>query len=98
MASSSQSYSLQLAERIHNTTGQDKLPHICIGGFLLESFWNGVVEKRLLKTSPALVRKSLWRAAVFWPGVYLTTRAALIWAEWRVRKAKEERRENETAS
>ncbi|OTA86303.1 hypothetical protein M434DRAFT_399947 [Hypoxylon sp. CO27-5] len=97
MASSSSSlkpYSLQLAERIHNTTGKDKLGRICVSGFFLESFWHLVVERKFLKTSPPIVRKALLKAAVFWPGVYVVTGTALKWAEWRVQRAEKDERES----
>lgn len=98
MASSSQSYSLRLAERIHNTTGKDQLTRICVGGFILELAWLGIVERKILKTHPIVVRKSVLRAALFWPGVHFITKSALVWAEWKVQKTKEERRENKSAS
>ncbi|KAI0834299.1 hypothetical protein F5Y06DRAFT_175045 [Hypoxylon sp. FL0890] len=97
MASSSNPYSLKLAERIHNTTGKDKLGHICVGGFLLESLWHLVVERNFLKTSPPVVRKSLIRAAVFWPGLFVVTGAALKWAEWKVQKGRQAERETRTS-
>ncbi|KAI4867010.1 hypothetical protein F4820DRAFT_232387 [Hypoxylon rubiginosum] len=96
--SSSKPYSLQLAERINGTTHKDQLGNICLGGFFLESVWHSVVETRFLKTPPPVARKAMLRAAIFWPGVYVATEAALKWAEWRVKKAEEERLENVKAS
>ncbi|KAI3327831.1 hypothetical protein HD806DRAFT_336147 [Xylariaceae sp. AK1471] len=77
-------YSLQLAERIHNTTGKEQLTRICIGGFLLESIWHSVIEKRVLKTPTPVVKKAMFRAAATWPILYLVTSAGLSWAAWRV--------------
>ncbi|OTB00829.1 hypothetical protein M426DRAFT_323940 [Hypoxylon sp. CI-4A] len=87
MASTSNPFSLQLAERIHNTTSKDKLGYICVGGLACESVWHSVVERNFLKTSPIVVRKAIFRAAVFWPGVFIATKTALRWAEWRVQRA-----------
>ncbi|KAI0002639.1 hypothetical protein F4779DRAFT_603354 [Xylariaceae sp. FL0662B] len=84
---SSKPYSLEAAEAIHNTTGKESLAPICVGGFLLESLWHSVFERKVLKTPAPLVRKAMLRAAFFWPSVYLVTGATLKWAEWRVRKA-----------
>ncbi|KAI1266363.1 hypothetical protein F5Y18DRAFT_426265 [Xylariaceae sp. FL1019] len=80
-------YTLQIAERINNTTGKDKLPTICLSGFLLETLWHSVIERRTLNTSAPAVRKAMMRAAVFWPGVYIATSAALAWAQWKVDEA-----------
>ncbi|KAI1179702.1 hypothetical protein F4777DRAFT_396382 [Nemania sp. FL0916] len=52
-------YFLQLAERIHNATGKEHLPRICIGGFVLESIWNSVIERRMLKTPAPAVKKAM---------------------------------------
>ncbi|KAI1410991.1 hypothetical protein F5Y13DRAFT_68529 [Hypoxylon sp. FL1857] len=98
MASSPKPYSLQLAERIHNTTGKDRLGRICVLGIILESLWHSVVERKLLKTSAPVVRKALFKAAIFWPGVYVVTGAAVKWAELRVRKAEEIELETRRAS
>ncbi|KAI1460991.1 hypothetical protein F4805DRAFT_351812 [Annulohypoxylon moriforme] len=95
---SSQPDSLQLAERINNVTGKDQLVRICVGGLVLESFWHQVVERNFLKTPIPVVRKYLVRAALFWPGMFLVTKTALVWADWRVRKATKERRESGNTS
>ncbi|KAI5925978.1 hypothetical protein F4810DRAFT_617858 [Camillea tinctor] len=87
-------YSLQLAERVHYTTGQDKLPHICAGGFLLETLWHTTVEHKVLKTPGLMVRRAMVRAVIFWPSLYIGTAAVLKWAKWRVDRA-EERAERE---
>ncbi|KAI8960640.1 hypothetical protein F5Y11DRAFT_329002 [Daldinia sp. FL1419] len=91
MASSSKPYSLQLAERIHNTTGKDQLGRICSAGFILESSWHLVVEKRFMKTPPGVVKKALLRAGIFWPAVYFITNESLKWAEQKVKKTEEGR-------
>ncbi|KAI1091454.1 hypothetical protein F5B19DRAFT_262160 [Rostrohypoxylon terebratum] len=97
MASSSQSYSLQIAERIYYTTGKDQLTRICVGGFALESAWHVIIEKKFLKTPPAVVRKSVLKAALFWPAIHFLTKSALVWAEWKIQKTTEERRGNKSA-
>ncbi|KAI1311751.1 hypothetical protein F5Y03DRAFT_391306 [Xylaria venustula] len=79
-----QSYSLQLAERIHNTTGKEQLPRICAGGFVLECVWHSVIERRVLKTPVPAVRKAMVRAAVTWPVIYAVASAGITWAAWRV--------------
>ncbi|KAI6081510.1 hypothetical protein F4821DRAFT_249040, partial [Hypoxylon rubiginosum] len=89
--SGSKPYSLQLAERINDTTHKDQLGRICLGGFFLESAWHSVVETRFLKTPLPVAKKAMLRAAVFWPGVYVATKAALQWAEWKVRQAEKNR-------
>ncbi|KAI0882621.1 uncharacterized protein GGS22DRAFT_169904 [Annulohypoxylon maeteangense] len=98
MASSTQPRSLQIANRIHNTTGKENLIYICIGGITLESIWHGIVEKRLLNTPVPVVRRSIVRAALLWPAVFVVTKTALAWAEWRVQKDVDERRENKSIS
>ncbi|KAI0853835.1 hypothetical protein F5Y00DRAFT_223786 [Daldinia vernicosa] len=91
MASSSKPYSLQLAERIHNTTGKDQLGRICSAGFILESSWHLVVERRFMNTPPQVVKKALLRAGFFWTVLYFGTDQALKWAEGKVKKAEEGR-------
>ncbi|KAI0532931.1 hypothetical protein GGR58DRAFT_140438 [Xylaria digitata] len=81
------SYSLQFAERIHYTTGKDQLTRICVGGFLLESLWHSVIERRVFKTPIPVVRKSMYRAAMMWPAIYIVTTAAISWAAWKVNQA-----------
>ncbi|KAI1374875.1 hypothetical protein F4677DRAFT_159645 [Hypoxylon crocopeplum] len=95
MASSSKPYSLQIAERIHGTTGKDQLGRICFGGFFLESVWHSVVERKIMDTSPMAVRKAMIRASIFWPSLYIATKTALKWAEWRVLKTEGDGHENE---
>ncbi|GAP83639.1 hypothetical protein SAMD00023353_0500210 [Rosellinia necatrix] len=94
-------YSLQIAERIHNTTGKEHLTRICVGGFALESFWHWNVERRLLNTPAPAVRKAMIRAAVTWPALYVVTSAAVYWAAWKVdgvnRAEKEKGKENSQA-
>ncbi|KAI0407936.1 hypothetical protein F4802DRAFT_494220 [Xylaria palmicola] len=80
-------YSLQLAERIHYSTGKEHLVRICVGGFLLESSWHAGVERRILKTPAPAVNKALFRAAATWPIIYIATSAAINWAAWRVNQA-----------
>ncbi|KAI0877096.1 hypothetical protein GGS24DRAFT_498178 [Hypoxylon argillaceum] len=81
------SYSLQLAERIHSATGKEHLTRICIGGFLLESAWHSVIERRVLKTPTPAVKKAMFRAAATWPVIYVATSAAVSWAAWKVGQA-----------
>ncbi|KAI0161198.1 hypothetical protein GGR57DRAFT_350678 [Xylariaceae sp. FL1272] len=83
----SKPYALQIAQRIHNTTGKDQLPQICMGGFFLETLWHSVIERRAFNTSAPVIKKALLRAAVLWPGLYIATSAALAWAERRVGEA-----------
>ncbi len=83
-------FDLGIAERVHGVTGKEHLARICIGGFVLESAWHAVVERRFLGTPQPAVRKALLWAAVFWPVVGVATAGALRWAAWRV--AREETR------
>ncbi|RYC62030.1 hypothetical protein CHU98_g4176 [Xylaria longipes] len=87
-------YSLQLAERIHYTTGKEHLTRICTGGFLLESFWHVIIERRILKTPTPAVKKAMFRAAATWPLVYAATTASIAWAAWRVNQAERAEKEN----
>ncbi len=90
MASPSKSYSLRAAERIHNTTGKDQLGRICVSGFLLESLWHSVVERKFINTPPSVVRKSMVRAAATWPLIYVATAACIKWADWKVQEVEKE--------
>ncbi|KAI0451529.1 hypothetical protein F5B21DRAFT_380484 [Xylaria acuta] len=87
-------YSLQLAERVHNTTGKEHLTRICVGGFLLESFWYAIIERRILKTPTPAVKKAMFRAAATWPIIYAVTTAGVAWAAWRVNQAERAETEN----
>ncbi|OTB16418.1 hypothetical protein K445DRAFT_317387 [Daldinia sp. EC12] len=89
MASSSKSYSLQIAELFHNTTGKDQLSRICVAGFFLESWWHMVAEKKFMKTPPHVTRQAVLRAGVLWTAVYFGTSAILKWAERKVERSKE---------
>lgn len=91
----SKPYSLQLAERIHNTTGQEYLPKICFGGLFLESFWNLVIERRVLGTPKPVVQKYMHHTLTRWPIIYFATRIGLSWAAWRVNQAGIAEREND---
>ncbi|RYP62936.1 hypothetical protein DL769_007112 [Monosporascus sp. CRB-8-3] len=71
----------RLAHRIHNTTGKERLPQICIGGFALELAWHTQVERRIFSTPLPAVRRAMLRAAVFWPSLFVVTELALKWAE-----------------
>ncbi|KAI0431357.1 hypothetical protein F5Y09DRAFT_197824 [Xylaria sp. FL1042] len=93
--SSSKPYSLQLAERIHYATGKEDLWRICAGGFLLESVWLSVIERRVLKTSTPNVRKAMIHAAVRWPVIYVVTSTSITWAAWKVNQAQAERCQSE---
>lgn len=95
MSSSSpapKSYSLELAQRIHNTTGKEYLGRICAGGFLLELLWHSGIERRVLKTPTPAIQKALLRAAVTWPVIYVVTSASLSWAARKVDQAEEAQR------
>ncbi|KAI1354351.1 hypothetical protein F5Y01DRAFT_14105 [Xylaria sp. FL0043] len=94
-APSPKPYSLQLAERIHYATGKEQLGRICVGGFLLESVWHSVIERRVLKTPAPTVRKAMVRAAVTWPIIYAVTSAGIAWAAWKVNETQAERRQSE---
>ncbi|RYP18488.1 hypothetical protein DL767_009828 [Monosporascus sp. MG133] len=80
----------RLAHRIHNTTGKERLPQICVGGFALELAWHTQVERRVFSTPLPAVRRAMVRAAVFWPSLFVLTELALKWAEKRVAKYEEE--------
>ncbi|KAI1112735.1 hypothetical protein F5Y14DRAFT_247783 [Nemania sp. NC0429] len=86
------SYSLEVARRIHNTTGKEHLERICVGGFLLESLWHSGIERRVLKTPAPAVRKAMLRAAVTWPVLYVVTSACISWAARKVDQAEEAQR------
>ncbi|KAI0865507.1 hypothetical protein F4860DRAFT_510044 [Xylaria cubensis] len=88
-------YSVQLAERIHNTTGKEYLMRICFGGLLLESFWHGVIERRILKTPAPAIGKSMRQALKTWPLIYVVTTAGITWAEWKVNQAERARKGND---
>ncbi|KAI1813784.1 hypothetical protein GGS20DRAFT_586107 [Poronia punctata] len=77
-------YDLQFAERVHNTTGKENLPTICVAGFALEYLWNSTIEQRFFKTPAPMVKKAMVRAAIMWPSVFVVTSAAISWAAWRV--------------
>ncbi|KAI1471127.1 uncharacterized protein F4812DRAFT_412845 [Daldinia caldariorum] len=90
-SSSNKSYSLQIAERFHNATGKDQLNRICLGGFVLESSWVAVVEKRLSKMPPHDVRRAVLKAGIRWTALYFGTSATLKWAERKVKQSEEGR-------
>jgi hypothetical protein len=77
-------YTLQLAERIHNTTGKENLTSICVGGFALESLWHSIIERRFFKTPAPAVKKAMVRATAMWPAVFIITSAGISWAAWKV--------------
>ncbi|KAI1798533.1 hypothetical protein F4811DRAFT_548172 [Daldinia bambusicola] len=91
MSSSSKSYSLQIAERVHNITGKDHLGRICLAGFALESSWRSVVQRRTLKMPPHDVRRAVLKAGFFWTTLYFCTGATLKWAERKVKQSEEGR-------
>ncbi|KAI1185587.1 hypothetical protein F5B17DRAFT_27757 [Nemania serpens] len=86
------SYSLEVAQRIHNTTGKEHLGRICVGGFLLESLWHSGIERRVLKTPTPAIRKAMLRSAVTWPVIYVVTSACISWAARKVEEAEETQR------
>ncbi|CAJ2512060.1 Uu.00g076850.m01.CDS01 [Anthostomella pinea] len=75
-----------IAARVHQTTGKEYLPRICVGGFFLESFWHLAIKRRVFKTPASTVQGAMLRAAAFWPVLFLTTGATLKWAEWEMGK------------
>ncbi|KAI1740518.1 hypothetical protein F4680DRAFT_90287 [Xylaria scruposa] len=87
-------YFVQLAERIHYTTGKEYLPSMCVGGLFLESFWHGVIERKVLKTPEPAINKAMLHACKKWPAIYVVTITSFAWAKWTVTQAERDRKGN----